>query len=89
VEAESYSEVQSAANGGDTSKFLVRSSSSAQASTDVVVGVNHFSARDVSMQSGGDDGGSGGASSGGQPGFGAGIAVVALVGAALLARHRV
>ena len=56
VEADSYSEVESAAAGGDRSAFLVRQSSSAEASTDVVVGINHFSARDVSMQSGSDDG---------------------------------
>jgi len=87
AEASSYSEVRSATNDGDTSKYLVRSSSSAQASSDVVIGINHFSAREVSMQSGGD-GGDGGLGSGGQPGFGAGIAVVALVGAALLAHRR-
>ena len=88
AEAESYGEVESATNDGETSKYLVRSSSSAEASTDVVVGINHFSEREVSMQS--DDDGSNGEStaSGGQPGFGAGLAVVALVGAALFARHR-
>ncbi|TSD14581.1 hypothetical protein DP107_06235 [Haloglomus irregulare] len=88
AEAESYGAVESATNDGETSKYLVRSSSGAAASTDVVVGINHFSEREVSMQSG--DGGSDGGStaSGGQPGFGAGLAVVALVGAALFARHR-
>jgi PGF-CTERM protein len=86
AEASSYSEVRSAADGGDTSTYLVRSSSSARASSDVVVGINHFSERQVSMQS--DSGDGGGIVSGGQPGFGAGIAVVALAGAALLARHR-
>jgi PGF-CTERM protein len=88
AQADSYSEVRSAAAGGDESAYLVRSSGSAEASTDVVVGINHFSARDVSMQSedGGGDGGS--TASDGQPGFGAGLAVVALVGAALLARNR-
>jgi PGF-CTERM protein len=85
AQASSYSEVRSATNDGETSKYLVRSSSSAQASSDVVVGINHFSERQVSMQSGGDGGG---AISGGQPGFGAGVAVVALVGAALLARRQ-
>jgi len=103
VEADSYAEVENAADGGETSKYLVRSSSSAQASTDVVVGINHFSAREVSMQDadaetsegstatdGGsdDEGGANATESGGQPGFGAGIAVVALVGAALLARRQ-
>jgi PGF-CTERM protein len=56
VEADSYSEVRSAAAGGDRSAFLVRQSSSAEAAVDVVVGINHFSAREVSMQSGSDDG---------------------------------
>jgi len=96
AKASSYSEVRSATNNGDTSKYLVRSSSSAQASTDVVVGINHFSAREVSVQSEdtstseGSTGGDGddATESGGQPGFGAGIAVVALVGAALLARRQ-
>jgi PGF-CTERM protein len=85
AEASSYSEVAAAANGGDNSAFLVRSSSSAEATTDVVVGVNHFSERELSMQS---DGGDGATSSGGQPGFGVGIAVVALAGAALLAARQ-
>jgi PGF-CTERM protein len=85
AEASSYSEVAAAANGGDNSAFLVRSSSSAEATTDVVVGVNHFSERELSMQS---DGGDGATSSGGQPGFGVGMAVVALAGAALLAARQ-
>jgi PGF-CTERM protein len=98
AQASSYSAVKAATNNGDTSKYLVRSSSSAQASTDVVVGINHFSAREVSVQSedsstsegstGGDGDGDTATESGGQPGFGAGIAVVALVGAALLARRQ-
>ena len=74
-----------AANGGDNSAFLVRSSSSAEATTDVVVGVNHFSERELSMQS---DESAGATSSGGQPGFGVGLAVVALAGAALLAARQ-
>jgi hypothetical protein len=95
VTAASYSEVQSAANGGDTSKYLVQSSSSAQASTDVVVGINHFSARQMSVQSGddsasgGDDGDGSGDSptEGSGPGFGA-LAAIAAIGAALFARTR-
>jgi PGF-CTERM protein len=85
AEASSYSEVAAAANGGDSSAYLVRSSSSAEATTDVLVGVNHFSERELSMQS---DGGDGATSSSGQPGFGVGIAVVALAGAALLAARQ-
>jgi PGF-CTERM protein len=87
AEASSYSEVRSATNNGSTSKYLVQSSSSAEASTDVVVGINHFSERQVSMQSG-DGSGSDGTETGGQPGFGAALAVTALAGAALLARYR-
>jgi PGF-CTERM protein len=95
VKASSYSEVQSAANGGDDCKYLVQSSSSAQASTDVVVGINHFSAREMSVQSGDDsssggDGGDGSGDSpteGSGPGFGV-LATLAAIGAALFARTR-
>jgi PGF-CTERM protein len=95
VKASSYSEVQSAANGGDDCKYLVQSSSSAQASTDVVVGINHFSAREMSVQSGDDsssggDGGDGSGDSpteGSGPGFGV-LAALAAIGAALFARTR-
>jgi PGF-CTERM protein len=90
TEASSYSEVQAATEDGETSKYLIRSSGSAQASSDVVVGINHFSTREVSMQSdgSGDGSGDGTTASDGQPGFGAGIAVLALAGAALLARRQ-
>ena len=54
VEASSYSELRSAANGGDTSKFMVRQASSAEASADVLVAVNHFSTREVTVTDGGD-----------------------------------
>lgn len=86
TEVDSYSAVESAAQGGDKSAFTVHSSSSAQASTDVVVGINHFSAREVSIQS--DDSGSGdGTDTGGQPGFGV-FGALAALGAALVALHR-
>ena len=55
AEASSYSEVQSATAGGDRSAFLVTSSANADAAADVVIGINHFSAREVSIQSGADD----------------------------------
>jgi len=61
VRASSYSELESAADGGDTSKFLVRQQSNAQASADVLVAVNHFSERTVTVSDDGDsadDGGS-------------------------------
>ena len=85
AEASSYSEVAAAADGGDSSAYLVRSSSSAEATTDVVVGINGFSEREMSMQS---DSSGGATGSGGQPGFGVGVAVVALAGATLLAARR-
>ena len=88
VAASSYSEVRGATNDGDTSKYLVQSASSAEASTDVVVGINHFSERQVSMQSDGDGDGASGTETGGQPGFGAALAVTALAGTVLVARHR-
>ncbi|WP_254839051.1 hypothetical protein [Natronomonas marina] len=51
AQADSYSEVRSATNDGEQSRYLVRQDSSAQAAADVVVGINHFSERSVSMQS--------------------------------------
>lgn len=49
--ADSYSEVAAATDGGQTSKFLVRPSTSATASVDVVIGINHFSQRNVAVTS--------------------------------------
>jgi PGF-CTERM protein len=95
--ADSYSEVQRATRDGENSKFLVQQYSSAEASDDIVVGINHFSERNVAVQDGsgsssgddtGDDQSTPDGSSGDGAGFGAGIAVVSLVGAALLARYR-
>ena len=56
AQADSYSEVRAATQDGDRSRYLVRQDSSAEASTDVVVGVNHFSERRVSLQSAEDGG---------------------------------
>lgn len=100
--ADSYAAVRSAAAGGETSKFLVRQSASADAAADVVVGINHFSERQVTMESadgatptgdGYDDtdgDGTDSPTSGLGPGLGVGAAVVAVaaVSAALLARSR-
>ncbi|MFC7196215.1 hypothetical protein ACFQL4_18895 [Halosimplex aquaticum] len=49
--ASSYAELRQAAAGGDTSKYMVRQSGDASASADatVLVGVNHFSTRTVTM----------------------------------------
>lgn len=54
VRASSYSELESAI-GGDSSKYVVKQSSAAEAKADVYVAVNHFSERTLKMQ-GGDDG---------------------------------
>ncbi|WP_410765624.1 PGF-CTERM sorting domain-containing protein [Haloferax sp. DFSO60] len=94
VEAESYSELQSAANGGDNSAYLVQETS-ADAESNVYVAVNHFSEREVSMTN--DDSSTTDSttaddettsSSTNAPGFGIGVSVVALAGAALFARRR-
>lgn len=55
--ASSYSELRSAAAGGERSKFMVVQESSAEASADVLVAVNHFSTRTVTIA--GADSGSG------------------------------
>lgn len=86
VEASSYSEIRQATKGGAQSKYLVRQSSGARASSDVVVGINEFSSRDVSVTSADDDGTEG--ADGDAPGFGVGVALIALVTAGLLARYR-
>jgi len=90
AEASSYSEVRQATQDGDQSQYLVRQSSGAEASSDVVVGINHFSSRDVGVASsdGGGGGDGGGGSGGTSPGFGVAAAVLALAGAALVARTR-
>jgi len=90
AKATSYSELRSAANGGDASKFLVRNDASAEASADVLVAVNHFSERQVTMSdnSSGSAGASGQSSTSGQPGFGVVVALLGLLAAAGLARFR-
>ena len=110
VEASSYSELESATEGGDSSKFLVRQSSSAEASADVLVALNEFSERDVTMTEGssdgtdnngdnnngddtdtGDNNGDGTDTDGtddssqGLSGFGVGVALLALLAAAVIA----
>lgn len=65
VEVSSYSELQSAI-GGDTSKFMVAQQSSAKGSAQVLVGVNHFSKRTMTIDGGesSGDGSSGDGSDG-------------------------
>lgn len=96
AQVQSYSEVVAATEGGSQSAYMVRQSGSAEAATDVVVGINHFSKKEVSVQS--TDGGSGGSddtqqdggdgtTDGSGPGFGV-VAAVAALGAALIAARR-
>ena len=101
AEASSYSDLESAI-GSDSSKFLVRQQSTAQASADVLISVNHFSTREVTMSEAGDgsddsgtDGTDGSDGDGGQettdtdsPGFGPVAALIALVAVAALAVAR-
>ncbi|MFC7157931.1 hypothetical protein ACFQPA_21160 [Halomarina halobia] len=68
VEASSYSELESAIDNGDASKFLVRQQSSARASTDVLVAVDHFSQREITLSE--DSDGSDGSDSTGSDGDG-------------------
>jgi len=57
--ASSTSELTAATQGGETSRYMVRSTGSADASMDVLVGVNHFSERTLQLSDGGsDEGGS-------------------------------
>jgi len=51
AQADSYSDVQAATEAADQSRYMVRQSSSAEAAVDVIVGVNHFSERTITMQS--------------------------------------
>ena len=55
AQADSYGEVQQSAEEGDESRYLVRQSSSAEAAVDVVVGIDGFSERQLSIQDA-DDG---------------------------------
>ena len=53
AEASAYSELESAI-GGDASRYMVRQQSSAEASADVLVAVNSFSQREITMTEGSD-----------------------------------
>jgi PGF-CTERM protein len=99
VEASSQAELREAADGGDSSAYMVRQSGSAEATADVLVAVNHFSERQIAVSgddsgssdgettSGGSDDGDGStdgeSDSDGQPGFGVTAAVIALISVAL------
>jgi len=98
AQASSYSELRAAADDGATSKYMVKNSASAQANADVLVAVNHFSERSVSIadsSSGGGDGSDtngddttndsasdGSTGSGDGPGFGVIAALLSVFGLA-------
>lgn len=106
AKASTYSQLKSAI-GSDQSRYMVEGAGSATAKAQVLVAVNSFSTKSVTMESedssgnssdgdGSDDSGSGdgsdssdgSTSSGTIPGFTATAGIVALLGAALLARKQ-
>lgn len=55
AEASSHAELRQAADGdSDSSRYVVTQSSSAEAAADVAIAVDHFSERDVTVESGSD-----------------------------------
>jgi PGF-CTERM protein len=96
AQADAYSAVEQAAQQGDQPRYHVAQSSSAQAATDVAIGIDHFSERNVVLTSadedqgtteGGDDGATDGATDGDGAGFGV-LAALAALAAALVAQRR-
>ncbi|WP_178915864.1 hypothetical protein [Natronomonas gomsonensis] len=55
AQADSYSEVEQSAMEGDEPRYYVSQSSSAEATANVAIGIDHFSERAVSMQSAQED----------------------------------
>lgn len=90
--AESAEALRTAADGGGNSAFMVRPATTASAKSDVVIAINHISERSMAITSEDGDGSSGddgGSTTGGDgPGFGVLVAIVALIGAALIAMRR-
>jgi len=89
--ADSYSEVEQSVMDGDEPRYHVVQSSSAEATTDVAVGIDHFSERNVEMTSDGDSGTDGGEADtdGDGAGFGVLGALAALAAALMAVRNRV
>jgi len=56
TQADSYSEVKTSATEGDQPRYYVSQSASAEATTNVAIGIDHFSERTVTMTSDGTDG---------------------------------
>lgn len=101
--AETYGELRNAIDGGEQSRYLVRHGSKAGADATVLVAVNHFSERDITIRSadGADsdptqtatgDGSAAGDGAGSTtstlPGFGFGVGLLALLALALIGRRR-
>jgi PGF-CTERM protein len=93
--AESASELESATQNGDGSRFLVANQANAEASGEVLVAIDHFSERSVSVQeddstesTDGDTDGGDDSTAGDGAGFTAVLALVALLATALVARYR-
>ncbi|QLG49075.1 hypothetical protein [Natrinema halophilum] len=84
AQASSYGELEGGI--GEEPRYMVTQSSDASADADVLVAIDHFSKREVSIGSAdsdgsddGSDGGADGSSGDSVPGFGAGAALVALL----------
>lgn len=89
VQADSYGAVEQSVRDGDQPRYYVSQSSSAEATTDVAVGIDHFSERNVRLESSGDGSGDGvGESLADGAGFGALVALGALAAALIAVRRR-
>ncbi|QLD89953.1 hypothetical protein HWV07_13300 [Natronomonas salina] len=88
AQADSYGAVEQSAQDGDEPRYYVEQSSSAEATTDVAVGIDSFSARSVRMQSDGEGGSGDGGSFADGAGFGVLGALAALAAALVAARRR-
>ena len=95
TQADSYGAVEQSAQDGDEPRYYVQQSSSAEATTDVAIGIDHFSARNVVLSSADGsqqtDGGSTDDGSGDTDADGAGFGVlgaIAALAAALIAARR-
>ena len=96
AQVDSTSELVAATENGDQSAYAIRSTSTAEASTDVIVAVNHFSEREVTMQSASADDTTDADDTADEtdeeadplPGFGVLIAIVGVLGAGLFTARR-
>lgn len=87
AEASSYSDLEAAADGGESAMYMVRSDGSVSGSADVLVALDHFSERTVSMTDDGDQD-STDSSDGGGVGFTLVIAVLAILAIVAVGHRR-